>query len=261
MQWMHLVLDTPPAMWVPGVQFWATVTGTRSSVDEPGTSDANELVPVDGTGWLAMRRVLTGPSGVHLVLEVDAPDEVVSQAVRRGATREAGADGDGGLRSPGGLPFRVVQKSGPRTPWIARGGPGDIADQVCIDVPPGKWSREVPFWRDITGRVLETGLRPEFAFLGDPDPGGPPRVLLQRLNSPAGNVAAHLDLVTADRARSVAQHERLGAQVRAVYAAWTVMTAPSGHSYCLTDRDPTTGRVRRQRTANLGPDAGARSPT
>jgi hypothetical protein len=34
----------------------------------------------------------------------------------------------------------------------------------------------------------------------------------------------------------------LGAEVVSVNPFWTVLTAPGGQVYCLTDRDPRTGR-------------------
>ncbi len=120
-----------------------------------------------------------------------------------------------------------------------------MLDQVCLDIPAPLWDREVEFWHTMTGRELEKGLRPEFAFLGDPDPEGGLRILLQRLDSTDGPVRAHPDFAVADRAAETARHVRLGAHTLSVMERWTVMQAPDRHVYCLTDRDPTTGRVRR----------------
>ncbi len=63
------------------------------------------------------------------------------------------------------------------------------------------------------------------------------------LDEAAGSVRAHPDLATADRAADVRRHVALGASSGAVHERWTVLTAPGGQVYCLTDRDPTTGRV------------------
>lgn len=136
----------------------------------------------------------------------------------------------------------------------------DIADQVCIDIPPALWTAQVAFWRSATHRILQQGLRPEFAFLGDPDPAGPARILLRRLDAPAPTLDAHLDLATGDRQQSISRHLTLGAHVLSTHAEWTVMTSPGGLTYCLTDRDPHTGRVRRHpgpRSTTESPDVDA----
>jgi len=76
------------------------------------------------------------------------------------------------MRSPGGVLYcHTVGEEGGQ-PRMDRSGLDAVADQVCLDIPPRLWDVEVDFWRALTGRPLEQGLRPEFAFLGDPDPGG-----------------------------------------------------------------------------------------
>jgi hypothetical protein len=147
------------------------------------------------------------------------------------------------MRSPGGLLFCHTRED--HSHRFARTDPDGELDQVCLDIPAPRWDAELAFWKALTGRELEQGLREEFAFLGDPDPHGALRILLQRLDSTDGNVRAHPDFAVADRDDQTARHVNLGAQVLNVMDRWTVMRAPDQHIYCLTDRDPTTGRVRR----------------
>ena len=147
------------------------------------------------------------------------------------------------MRSPGGLLFRHTVAGGRRR--FARTDPDRVLDQVCLDIPAPLWDREVAFWNAMTGRQLERGLRPEFAFLGDPDAHGGIRILLQRLDSTQGPVTAHPDFAVATRAEETARQSALGAHVINVMDRWTVMQAPDRYVYCLTDRDPATGRVRR----------------
>lgn len=116
-----------------------------------------------------------------------------------------------------------------------------ILDQVCLDIPREHWHTEVAFWRDLTGRELQQ-VSSGFARLLAPDQ---PRILLQRLDEAAGTVRAHPDLATADRSGDTVRHLGLGATVVAVRDSWTVLRAPSGQVYCLTDRDPSTGAVPR----------------
>lgn len=147
------------------------------------------------------------------------------------------------MRSPGGLLFcHTIREHSCR---FARDDAESVLDQVCVDIPTPLWDEEVAFWTALTGRELEHGLRTEFAFLGDPDPSGGLRILLQRLDSGHGQVRAHLDFAVADRAAQTARHAAQRARVIRVMDRWTVMRAPDGHVYCLTDRDPLTGRVRR----------------
>lgn len=54
-------------------------------------------------------------------------------------------------------------------------------------------------------------------------------------------VRAHPDLATAHREADAQAHVRLGARLEQVFDHWTVLTAPGGQVYCLTDRDPFTG--------------------
>jgi len=56
-------------------------------------------------------------------------------------------------------------------------------------------------------------------------------VLLQRVTKPER--AIHLDIETDDVEREVARLERLGARVKARIRNHVVMTAPSGHAFCV----------------------------
>jgi hypothetical protein len=112
---------------------------------------------------------------------------------------------------------------------------------LCLDIAPGAYPGEVTFWRDLTGWDFYLGARPEFAVLAPP-PGLPIRLLLQRLDAdrPA---SAHLDLACSDVDAIRAWHEHNGAEVVARRQLWTVMRDPAGGVYCLTGRDPDTGRL------------------
>ena len=142
------------------------------------------------------------------------------------------------MRSPGGFTFCQTLLSGDG--HLVRDG-STILDQVCLDVPAVHWEAEVAFWRDLTGRDLQEASAPGFARLVAPHQ---PRILLQRLGEPDGPVRAHPDLASADREADTARHLALGATLVGVHAYWSVLTAPGGQVYCLTDRDPSTGVVR-----------------
>ena len=93
----------------------------------------------------------------------------------------------------------------------------------------------------LTGRELQQATAPGFSRLVAPDQ---PRILLQRLGDPTGTVHAHPDLASSDRGSDTVRHQSLGATVVGVHPFWTVLSAPGGQVYCLTDRDPRTGVVR-----------------
>lgn len=243
MAWMHLFIDIPSSRWVTGTQFWSSVTGT--SVSDPRGEDGQfvTLLPEHGEPWLKLQSTDGDRKGIHV--DLDSADQAAARRAseRLGATFAWEFEDVAVMRSPGGLLFCHTAAGGLTEPRMARDGRA-IIDQICLDIPPRLWEVEVRFWQHLTGREVEAGRRPEFAFLGDPDPAGPPRILLQRLDSDAQAVTAHLDVATDRRVEETRRHEALGAQAVRVERHWTVMRAPSGHAYCLTDRDPRTGRVR-----------------
>jgi Glyoxalase-like domain len=141
------------------------------------------------------------------------------------------------VRSPGGLLVCCTRGAAGR---LFRDADA-VLDQVAIDVPRLWWDAECAFWQGVTGRAPVESRRPEFVNLVDPDAAGAARVLLHRLDEPDGPVRAHPDLAVRDRGDETLRHRALGAEVVAVHERWTVLRAPGGHIYCLTDRDPATG--------------------
>ena len=241
--WIHLVLDVPRADWARSVAFWSAATGWEPSAPRGDAGQLVTLDPASGDAWLKLQATDDDAPRVHL--DLDSPDRAA--AIDR--SKDLGASAAGAhpavqvMRSPGGLLFRHTLADERRR--FARADADRVLDQVCIDIPAPLWDREVEFWHTMTRRQLEVGLRPEFAFLGDPDAYGGLRILLQRLDSTQGSVRAHPDFAVASRPQETARQAALGAQVVKVMDRWTVMRAPDRHVYCITDRDPGTGRVRR----------------
>ena len=73
----------------------------------------------------------------------------------------------------------------------------------------------------------------------------PVRLLLQRRDSAGQHdrVRAHVDFACTDRQRLAEVHAAAGARVRSVFPHWTAMADPTGRPYCLTMRDPETGKL------------------
>jgi hypothetical protein len=241
--WITLFLDVPTDRWPLAVEFWAAATGCDVSRRRGENDQFVTLLPAQGHPWLKLQAITETDARIHL--DVDFPDRRAAIAASHslGGHDAWTYEGVAVMRSPGGLLYCHTLPDSEQ-PHIDRTGLDAIADQVCLDIPPQLWDVEVEFWRALTVRPLEPGRRPEFAVLADSDPGGPPRILLQRLKDDAARVSAHLDFAVRDREAKIGHHESLGARWLADFEGWTQMQAPSGHLYCLTDRDPRTGRVR-----------------
>jgi len=240
--WVWAFLDVPRERWDEACRFWSGATGWELSAPRGEHDQFRTLVPPSGDAWVKLQAV-DRPPGVHLDLDSADRDAAAQVSYAAGATSAWTYEDVVVVRSPGGLAHchtgggtgRMARPSGPEA---------TVLDQVCLDIPAPLWDAEVDYWRRVAGRSLESGRRPEFATLHPEEPTGGLRLLLQRLDSTVGPVRAHLDLAVADRPRETARHLALGARVQQEREWWTVLTSPDGQVYCLTDRDPATGRVR-----------------
>lgn len=252
--WLSAFLDLPAPVHERTAHFWQGVTGFALSPSRGEHAEFATLVPPDGDDYLRVQRIASGPARVHLDLSVTDPRAAADRAVGLGA-HEIAAVGSSGeraeqdghvvLRSPGGLTFCYVSHGGAARPtpvaWPA--GHSSMVYQVCLDLPGSRYDSEAAFWASVLSGVPELlHRRPEFSWLR-------PRrqlaldVLLQRLDRGAGEVSAHLDLGTRDRAGEVARHLALGAELVVEEEFWSVLRDPAGLVYCVTDRDAETGRL------------------
>ena len=240
--WFHLFLDVPRPGWEEAVEFWSAATGWAVSPPRGEDGQFVTLVPQTGDAWLKLQAVDESEPRIHVDLDVADREAAVERSTALGA-QPAWTYGEVPvMRSPGGLLFCHTLGEG-AAPRFARSEPERVLDQLCIDIPRGRWDEEVAFWAAVTGRTPEPAKTPEFVRLADADPHGGLRILLQRLEDEDGDVKAHPDVAVAHRAAETCRHEALGAETVGVFEWWTVMRAPYGQVYCLTDRDPLTGRV------------------
>lgn len=235
--WLHLFLDVPEASWDAARAFWVAALGGTLSTSRGETDQFCTVLPGEGDSWVKLQRVDAG-GGVHLDLDSDDPDALRRRALDLGATpawRYADVEV---VRSPGGLALCCTRG---RRGVLARNATS-VLDQVSIDIPACHWDAEQAFWVALTGREPRASTRyAEFVNLPDADPAGPLRLLLHRLGEEAGVVRAHPDFAVADRRGEVARHLAWGADLVAEHEHWTVLSAPGGQAYCLTERDPVTG--------------------
>jgi len=244
--WVSAFLDFPAADADRGTAFWSAVTGYAVSPARGETGEFATLVPAVGDDYLRVQRLADGPGRIHLDLHVDDPAVSTADAVTRGGEEVARPDGYVVLRSPAGFVFCFVTHRASTVPPPAwwPGVRRSRVYQVCLDIPSAAFDAEAAFWAGIFGGRVEVLVRrPEFAWLRTP---GAPRaldLLLQRLDRPDGPMAAHLDLGTPDRPAETERHLALGATLVAREEFWTVLADPTGAAYCITDRDPATGRL------------------
>ncbi|MFE9425020.1 VOC family protein [Kitasatospora sp. NPDC006697] len=240
-RWVYAFVDRPHDGFTRAAEFWTAVTGTALSPRRGADGEFATFLPEEpGTdAFLKLQGVGEPVRGAHLDLCTDDVPGLADRATALGATVTADYGTLVVFASPAGLPFCVVAWQGEhRRPGVFR---ETRADQLAIDVAADLFEEETRFWAALTDWPLYTGSQPEFRVLQSP-PELPVRLLLHRLDEPRP-VGAHLDLACTDVAATRAAHRELGAQVLAEHPRWTAMRDPAGGTYCLTGRDPRTGRV------------------
>ncbi len=243
-RWNWAFIDRPADRFDEAAAFWSTATGTRLSERRGANAEFATLIAAQGDPCLRMQAV--GDSGgAHLDLDVDDLPSAVRRAEALGARVVADHGRWALMRSPHGLAFCLTTDDGRRIPppVASPDGAVSILDQVCLDIGPSGFDDEVRFWSALTGWGLSPTSQPEYTRLDVPDH-LPVRILLQRLMRDRAP-SAHLDLACSDIEDVAAWHQELGARRIGDGAEWTVMRDPAGGTYCLTDRDPYGGRVKR----------------
>jgi predicted enzyme related to lactoylglutathione lyase len=242
-RWVYAFVDRPKERFEQAAAFWTAVTGTSLSARRGADGEFATLLPATSghDACVKIQGVADGAGGAHLDLAVEDVRALARRATDLGA-RVVLDEGDlVVLASPAGHLFRAVRWNGEaHRPDVFE---GTRLDQLCLDVAPDQYEAAKGFWAQLTDWPVLTGLRPEFSVVR-PGPELPIRILLQRLDSPAHRAAAHLDFACADPAATRTTHERLGATHVADHLHWTVMRDPAGAPYCLTARDPETGKLR-----------------
>ena len=250
-RWLTIFLDFPAQDFGTGVAFWREITGSGLSPYRGTDGEFATLLPSDGDPWLRVQRVRDGTGGCHLDLHLDGGDAALTDTAARAASLGARVEHRGEgliiLDSPGGFRFCLVCWEQERTvpgPVVLGDEAASRADQLCLDTGPAAFDRECSFWAGLTGWDLRAGARPEFAYLERPH-GMPARLLFQRRERAADGdgVTGHVDFACADRRKLAARHVAAGARILAEFPFWVTLADPVGRPYCLTARDPHTGKL------------------
>jgi hypothetical protein len=251
-RWLWAFVDRPLERFGEAAEFWCAVTGTTLSPRRGADGEfATFLPPPPADACLKLQGVHAG-GGAHLDIDVDDVDAVTHAAVEEHGASVVHREGTGlsVMRTPGGTLFCITRWNGhSRRPPVIEAAfgadhPRSRVDQICLDLGPGPehFEREAAFWGGFTGWGVQASSAPEFARLAVPDE-LPVRVLLQRRATP-GPPAAHLDIACGGEVPRIrAYHESLGARWVANGERWQVMRDPAGGLYCLTERDPDSGRL------------------
>jgi hypothetical protein len=249
---MTVFLDSPADAFDARTAFWCEVTGSRVSATRGERAEFVTLLPPSGDAYLRAQRLGEGPARVHLDVHVEEAalslDGASRLAVGLGACELRREDDVVVLTSPGGFVFCLVRWDGesevPAPVTLDEGGP-NRADQLCLDIPPDSYETECAFWAALTGWPLHAGSLPEYRSLERPA-GHPVRILLQRRleAADADQVTGHLDIATEHREELAPLHERAGARIVRRETFWITLTDPAAQAYCLTPRDPATGKLR-----------------
>lgn len=245
--WITAFLDRPAESFKSVSDYWCAVTGSTLSPRRGQFAEFATFLPPVGAPSLKLQGVGQPSQGGHLDLDVVDLADATRRAVELGARSVADLDTLQVLRSPAGLTFCLVppRTAAERAPATDTPGGRIRADQFALDVGPAAYDAEIRFWAALTGWEVVPSVLPEFTLVVPPA-ALPIRLLIQRLGEePAEGPRVHLDLACSDVGAAAAYHRSLGGSVVAEHEFWTVMRDPADALYCLTGRDPDTGRLRR----------------
>jgi Glyoxalase-like domain len=239
MAWLHAVIDVPADQHAGLADFWGGALGWQAGVPWPGHPELRSFEPARGTPYLHLQEIEGAPR-VHLDLEAPEPEAFVDSALGLGADLVAEHDRWLTLRSPGGLPFCVLEvgEHEPPDPVTWPDGHRSRMVQVCIDSPVAVHEREVAFWRALLPGRWASSSAPEFAGKWHDDAGSPLQLLFQRLDEPDGPVRAHLDHGTDDLTTEVRRVRDLGADEIGPGRGWHALRDPAGLPFCVTVNSP-----------------------
>lgn len=136
MAWVHAVIDVPAHLHERAAAFWAGTLGWPVGAPWPGHAELCSFEPPAGRPYVHLQRI-DGPPRVHVNLESEDRRTTVEAAVTRGAHVVGEQQRWTALRSPGGLPFCVVEAGAPDPPEPRTWSDGHRSRlvQVCIDSP------------------------------------------------------------------------------------------------------------------------------
>lgn len=238
-QWLHVFIDVAPDVSDESASFWSAVLGWPVGEQWPGHPEFRSFTPPAGHSYIHQQ---IGDHGPRIHFDLEVPDRgFADPLVRLGAVITGYGDGWCPMRSPGGLPFCLIDQVDHARPPAQRFAQQHARlVQICIDSPPKLHDQEVAFWQQATGWRWQAGTSEEFAGKLYPPTGSSAQLLLQRLGSadPATAVRAHIDLGADDIEAEAARLVGLGAKRLGPGRGWIVLRDPVGMVFCVTGNSP-----------------------
>ncbi len=238
-QWLHVFIDVAPNVAEESASFWSAALGWPLAEPWPGHPEFRSFAPPEGDSYIHQQVGNHGPR-IHFDLEV-ADRDAADRLVEMGAVVTGQLEGWCPMRSPGGLPFCLVDREEHvRPPALVLDAHRSRLVQICIDSPPAVYDQEVAFWRAATSWRWREGDHDEFAGKLYPPPGSSAQLLFQRLGSedPATAVRAHIDLGTDDVEAEAKRLVALGGEWLGPGRGWIVFRDPAGMIFCVTGNSP-----------------------
>jgi hypothetical protein len=237
--WLHVLIDVAPVVAGESAAFWSSVLGWPLGEPWPSYPEFRSFTPAEGDSYIHQQIGNHGPR-IHFDLEV-ADRDSADRLVELGAVVTGQSEGWCPMRSPGGLPFCLVdrqERNRPPAQHFQRHRSRLV--QICVDSPPNLHDREVAFWRAATGWRWGKGSGDEFAGKLYPPAGSSVQLLFQRLGSddPATAVRAHIDLGADDIEAEATRLVGLGAEWVGPGRGWIVLRDPVGMVFCVTGNSP-----------------------
>ena len=227
-EWLHVFIDVAPDVSEESASFWA-VLGWPVGEQWPGHPEFRSFTPPAGDSYIHQQ---IGDHGPRIHFDLEVPDRgTADRLVQLGAVITGYGDGWCPMRSPGGLPFCLVDRVDHARPPAQRFAQHHARlVQICIDSPPKLHDQEVAFWQQATGWRWRAGTSHEFAGKLYPSAGSSAQLLLQRLGSddPATAVRAHIDLGADDVEAEAGRLVALGAERLGPGRGWIVLRDPVG---------------------------------
>jgi hypothetical protein len=144
-QWLHVIIDVASGIAAKSTAFWSSALSWPLGEPWPGHPEFRSFTPPEGDSYIHQQIGDHGPR-IHFDLEV-VDRGFADRLVELGAVVTGQFEGWCPMRSPGGLPFCLVDRQEHiRPPAVRFEGHRSRLVQICVDSPTSLHDQEVAFW-------------------------------------------------------------------------------------------------------------------